>query len=302
MMRTLKSHLPLPKRKPIIFNNDYNTWKAKQIEKKKEDTKIEDLDKLSETINPEYLKDSAPSVENSQTDLVPDNSVNLPGVNNMNLGSLSFVGEHAPKFPMANPPSKNTTFELPKQNPQGFNKISGGNQSSMNMPGHMSGYMPGISPPIPGMTPPMSGMMPPMPGMPPPFPRMTPSAPGFSHTKFSEMQGSYPPFSSAPEYQMSYPGTPNGVVELTQASGRLKFFDEVQNYGFLVVDQDHSDLFVHYDDLKSSRISRDILRQAKTSYFLQFTFDIVKYSGKYKESKKAVNLKLVKFEKLGLIN
>lgn len=119
MMTTLRSHLPLPKRRTIIFNNDYNTWKAKQIEKKKEDIKIEDLDKLSETINPEYLKESAPSAENSQTDLAPDNIVNMPGVTNANLGSLSFVGGHAPKFPMANPPSKNTTFELPKHNPQG---------------------------------------------------------------------------------------------------------------------------------------------------------------------------------------
>lgn len=171
----------------------------------------------------------------------------------------------------------------------------------MNMSG-MAPPMPGMAPPMPGMIPPMPGMTPPMPGMPPPMPRMNPPAPGLSSMKAPEMQGSYPPFPPAPEYQVSYPGTPNGVIEATQASGRLKFFDEVQNYGFLVVDQDHSDLFVHYDDLKSSKISRDILRQAKTSYFLQFTFDIVKYSGKYKESKKAVNLKLVKFEKLGLIN
>lgn len=117
----------------------------------------------------------------------------------------------------------------------------------------------------------------------------------------AEMAGGFPPAAFS-NYQVAYPGSPNGVIESMQASGRLKFFDEVQNYGFLVVDQDQSDLFVHYDDLKSSKISRDILRQSKTNYFLQFNFDIVKYSGKYKESKKAVNLKLVKIEKLGLIN
>lgn len=100
----------------------------------------------------------------------------------------------------------------------------------------------------------------------------------------------------------AYPTTPNGVLESTSNTGRLKFFDEVQNYGFLVVDGEDYDLFVHYDDLKTSKLSRDILRQAKTNYFLQFSFDIVRYTGKYKESKKAVNLKLIKFEKLGLIN
>lgn len=119
MTKTLRSPQLSPRRKTIIFNNDYNTWKAKQIDKKKEDTKLADLDKLSESINPEYLKDSVPSVENSQTDLTPDHSVNLPGVNNSNLGSLSFVGGPAPKFPMADPPCKNTTFELPKQIPPG---------------------------------------------------------------------------------------------------------------------------------------------------------------------------------------
>ncbi len=32
-------------------------------------------------------------------------------------------------------------------------------------------------------------------------------------------------------------------------TGRLKFFDEGKNYGFLVMDSDGSDIFVHFDDL-----------------------------------------------------
>lgn len=110
------------------------------------------------------------------------------------------------------------------------------------------------------------------------------------------------PLMPPPQLDPSFASSPSGIVLSTQCSGRLKFFDEVQNYGFLVVDGDESDLFVHYDDLKVSKLSRDILRQAKTNYFLQFSFDIVKYTGKYKESRKAVNLKLIKIEKLGLIN
>lgn len=31
--------------------------------------------------------------------------------------------------------------------------------------------------------------------------------------------------------------------------GYLKFFDEIKNYGFLVMDVDKSDIFVHFDDL-----------------------------------------------------
>lgn len=35
-----------------------------------------------------------------------------------NEGSLSFIGS-TPKFPLQNPPSKNTTFEMPKASSQG---------------------------------------------------------------------------------------------------------------------------------------------------------------------------------------
>lgn len=31
-------------------------------------------------------------------------------------------------------------------------------------------------------------------------------------------------------------------------TGRLKFFDEVKNYGFIIMDNDGGDIFVHYDD------------------------------------------------------
>jgi hypothetical protein len=112
----------------------------------------------------------------------------------------------------------------------------------------------------------------------------------------------YAHYQNPPQLANQFQFTTGGIIQSVKQSGRLKFFDEVQNYGFLVVDGDDSDLFVHYDDLKTSRLSRDILRQAKTNYFLQFSFDIAYYSGKYKESRKAVNLKLIKMEKLGLIN
>ncbi len=38
----------------------------------------------------------------------------------------------------------------------------------------------------------------------------------------------------------------NGV----KSNGRLKFFDEKKNYGFIIKDDDFMDIFVHYDDLQ----------------------------------------------------
>lgn len=32
-------------------------------------------------------------------------------------------------------------------------------------------------------------------------------------------------------------------------TGKLKFFDESKSYGFIVLDSDKSDVFVHLDDL-----------------------------------------------------
>ena len=37
--------------------------------------------------------------------------------------------------------------------------------------------------------------------------------------------------------------------DLSRYTGQLKFFDENKNYGFLVKDNDMTDVFVHFDDL-----------------------------------------------------
>ena len=81
-------------------------------------------------------------------------------------------------------------------------------------------------------------------------------------------------------------------------SGKLKFFDESKNYGFFVLDSDGSDMFVHYDDLRKTNISKDLLVSSKTLYSMHFTFHVFEYDGKYRSSKKAVDIKLVSILKL----
>jgi len=46
-------------------------------------------------------------------------------------------------------------------------------------------------------------------------------------------------------------------------TGRLKFFDENKNYGFLIMDEDGSDIFVHYDDLAKAGVSKEFIKTAK---------------------------------------
>jgi cold shock CspA family protein len=43
----------------------------------------------------------------------------------------------------------------------------------------------------------------------------------------------------------------------------LKFFDEVKGYGFIVMDDDDSDIFCHYDDFFKAGIDMNTLRAVK---------------------------------------
>ena len=75
-------------------------------------------------------------------------------------------------------------------------------------------------------------------------------------------------------------------------TGRLKFFDETQQYGFFILDSDGTDLFVHYDDLVKSGITLVVLQQAKIQDY-HFAFQCMSYYGKYQLSRKAINIHLV---------
>lgn len=76
----------------------------------------------------------------------------------------------------------------------------------------------------------------------------------------------------------------------SQVTGRLKYFKEDGDYGFIVSDLDGENIFFHYSEMKSQSLSKDFLSQAKSKYIIRVVFQIVKYIGKYKLSKKAVNI------------
>ena len=59
------------------------------------------------------------------------------------------------------------------------------------------------------------------------------------------------------------------------------------------MDEDGSDIFVHYDDLCRAGVSKEILRSAKHGNLVRFSFLCMIYLGKYNKSKKAVELEMI---------
>eukprot|EP01017_Pseudomicrothorax_dubius_P003136 TRINITY_DN10378_c0_g1_i1.p1 TRINITY_DN10378_c0_g1~~TRINITY_DN10378_c0_g1_i1.p1 ORF type:complete len:467 (-),score=117.98 TRINITY_DN10378_c0_g1_i1:206-1606(-) len=76
-------------------------------------------------------------------------------------------------------------------------------------------------------------------------------------------------------------------------TGRVKFFDEAKNYGFIIMDSDGSDIFVHYDDLSKANISKELLRSARQGTSIRLSFGCMNYIGKYNKSRKAVDIQML---------
>lgn len=93
--------------------------------------------------------------------------------------------------------------------------------------------------------------------------------------------------------ELQDPNNPNIEYRVT---GRLKFFNEGQSYGFIVSDIDGKDLFFHYDDMKKTNLSKQFLKDAKNRFIVRFSFKVMGYYGKYSMSKKAVDIDLLKIE------
>ena len=66
------------------------------------------------------------------------------------------------------------------------------------------------------------------------------------------LQNYYPQSSSTNYAQNSSPSDTNEK----RYTGRLKFFDDAKNFGFIIMDADDSDIFVHYDDLQKAGITK----------------------------------------------
>ena len=107
-----------------------------------------------------------------------------------------------------------------------------------------------------------------------------------------------------PPMQNYYPPASNNFTPQTppledsnekRYTGRLKFFDDAKNYGFIIMDSDESDIFVHYDDLQKAGITKEIIKSVKNDMYIQirFSFKVMEYFGKYKKSRKAVELIII---------
>jgi hypothetical protein len=90
-------------------------------------------------------------------------------------------------------------------------------------------------------------------------------------------------------------GEMNDVFDNERHDGRLKFFDDKNNYGFLttLINGVWEDVFVYGTEFQKANINIPLLRASKMSSAFSFKFNIVFYMGKYKKSKKAINLELV---------
>lgn len=102
----------------------------------------------------------------------------------------------------------------------------------------------------------------------------------------------YMPVILQPRPQMYSYQSPAQEMQGEYFTGRLKFFEEAQNYGFFVLDCDGSDLFVHYDELLRAGLTKDTIRQAKVTG-VRFMFHKMSYYGKYQLSQKAVDVRII---------
>lgn len=85
--------------------------------------------------------------------------------------------------------------------------------------------------------------------------------------------------------------TSNGSL-MNKNIGRLKFFNPIKEYGFIVL-KDGTDVFVHKTDLLRSRVDVGRLYEQCQTFEVYMAFDIEYYPGKNKMHKKAVKLRTV---------
>lgn len=76
--------------------------------------------------------------------------------------------------------------------------------------------------------------------------------------------------------------------------GTVKFFDDVKGYGFLIMDIDNTEIFVHFDDFdKNQGIQKEFIMSYKLGNIIRVSFICMKYIGKYNMSRKAVDVQVI---------
>jgi cold shock CspA family protein len=78
--------------------------------------------------------------------------------------------------------------------------------------------------------------------------------------------------------------------------GRLKFFDEKNGFGFLLVKENGvvQDLFVYKSEFERAKVPMESLRQVKSGLSLYFSFQIARYTARGQSSKKAINIRMIR--------
>lgn len=105
-----------------------------------------------------------------------------------------------------------------------------------------------------------------------------------SNTTFQGMLPSMLPISAPPMGPPPMPPALSTQSTLTKApvsapppmatsgsyvTGRLKYFKENDNYGFIVSDVDGENIFFHYSEMKSQSLTKSFLAQAKNQYIIR---------------------------------
>ena len=107
------------------------------------------------------------------------------------------------------------------------------------------------------------------------------------------------------EIQKTQKSTLEFQASKLKTTGRVKFFMESDNYGFIISDKSADadageDIFFHFDDIKRTNLSRAFLKQVRDQFLVKVRFRVMAYQGKYSQSKKAVDIDLIKIDPLNI--
>ena len=82
--------------------------------------------------------------------------------------------------------------------------------------------------------------------------------------------------------------------KIERFTGIMKHFDEIKNYGFILMDINLTEIFYHYEDVvKTLGVTKEFLTTCRSGNIIKVSFECVEYFGKYHLSRKAVNVRIL---------